>query len=125
VAQQTTVELRYQRGDASADEIQEVVDEVLHELAVPGSEAADEALAAGFDPGRLAGARVTVSEGAQGAEPFLTAVLIGIVVSLGSKAAEAFWDEILWPRIRKRLGAAALRDKKAVPGDKPAEQDAP
>jgi hypothetical protein len=113
VAEKTSVELRYQRGDASADEIQEVVDEVLGELAVPSSEAAQEALAAGFDPGQLAGARVTVREGAQGAEPFLTAVLIGIVVSLGSKAAEAFWDEILWPRIRRRLGAAALQHKQA------------
>jgi hypothetical protein len=113
VAEKTSVELRYQRGDASADAIQEAVDEVLRELAVPGSEAAQEALAAGFDPGQLASARVTVREGAQGAEPFLTAVLIGIVVSLGSKAAEAFWQEILWPRIRRRLGAAALREKRA------------
>ena len=113
MVEQTGVELRYQRGDASADEIQEVVDEVLRELAVPDSEAALEALAAGFDPGQLAGARVTVREGAQGAEPFLTAVLVGIVVSLGSKAAEAFWQEILWPRIKTRLGATALRGKAA------------
>ena len=118
MAEKTSVKLRYQRGDASADEIQEVVDGALRELAVPGSEAAQEALAAGFDPGQLADARVTVREGAQGAEPFLTAVLIGIVVSLGSKAAEAFWQEILWPRIRRRLGAAAL-------GDKHADQDTP
>jgi hypothetical protein len=111
VAENTGVELRYQRGDASADEIQEVIDEVLRELTVPGSEAAQEALAAGFDPGQLADARITAREGAQGAEPFLTAVLIGIVVSLGSKAAEAFWQKIVWPRIKKRLGAAALRDK--------------
>lgn len=113
MVEKTGVELRYQRGDASADEIQEVVDEVLHELAVPGSEARLEALAAGFDPGQLASARVTVKEGAQGAEPFLTAVLVGIVVSLGSKAAEAFWQEIFWPRIKRRLGAAALRGKAA------------
>lgn len=110
MAEKTGVELRYQRGDASADEIQGVVDEVLRELSFPGSEAAQEASAAGFDPGQLADARITVTEGAQGAEPFLTAVLIGIVVSLGSKAAEAFWQEIVWPRIKKRLGAAALRD---------------
>ena len=110
MAEKTGVELRYQRGDASADEIQGVVDEVLRELTVPGSEAAQEATAAGFDPGQLADARITVTEGAQGAEPFLTAVLIGIVVSLGSKAAEAFWQEIVWPRIKKRLGAAALKD---------------
>lgn len=107
----TSVELRYQRGDATADEIQGVVDEVLRELAVPDSEAAEAALAAGFDPGQLADARVTVEEGAQGIEPFLTAVLVGIVVSLASKAAESFWDDILWPRIKKRLGAAAVGDK--------------
>jgi len=113
MAQKTDMELRYERGDASADQIQEVVDEVLRELAVPGSEAAQEAHAAGFDPGQLASAQVTVREGAQGVEPFLTAVLIGIVVSLGSKAAEALWDEILWPRIRRRLGTAALKDKQS------------
>jgi hypothetical protein len=125
VGEKSSVQLRYQRGDASADEIQDVVDEVLRELAIPGSEAAREALAAGFDPGQLADARVTVREGGQGVEPFLTAVLVGFVVSLASKAAESFWEDVLWPRIKKRLGAAALKDKEEAPQEGHADQGTP
>lgn len=125
MGEKTSMELRYQRGDASADEIQEVVDDVLRELAIPGSEAAQEAVTAGIDPGKLTDAQVTVKEGAQGFDPFLTAVLVEIVASLGSKAVEALWDEILWPRIKRRLGAAALKDKEVAPPDGHAELGTP
>ena len=87
------MELRYQRGDASADEIQEVVDDVLRELAIPGSEAAQEAVTAGIDPGKLTDAQSRSRKAPRGLNPFLTAVLVEIVASLGSKAVEALWDE--------------------------------
>jgi hypothetical protein len=125
VAENTGVELRYQRGDASADEIQEVVDEVLREFAVPDSDAAREALADGFDLQQLTSARITVREGAQGMEPLLTGMLIEIVASLGSKAAEALWEKILWPRIKRRLGAASLLDKEVASEEGRADQVSP
>jgi hypothetical protein len=118
-------ELRFQRGDATADQIQDVVDEVLRELADPGSDAAREARAADLDPGQLAGAQVTVAESGQGLDPFTASILVGIVVSLASKAAESLWEDVLWPRIRKRLGATALKEGEAAPPVEQAARDKP
>lgn len=104
----TRLQMRYQRGDATADDIQAIADALLRELADPASQAAQEALAAGIDPQSVSDAAIEVRETAQGAEPFLTAVLIGIVVSAGSKVAESIWQDILWPRVKRRLGASAV-----------------
>lgn len=101
--------MRYRRGDATADEIRAVADDLIRELADPTSEAGAEAMAAGIDPASVRGAvTVEVEETAQGAEPFLTAVLVGITVSAGSQIAESIWKDLLWPRIKRRLGAGAL-----------------
>jgi hypothetical protein len=99
---------RFQRGAASAEHIEAVAREVLAELAVPGSEAGRAAARVGIDPAEVTAARVEIAEGEQGVEPVLTTIVVGIAVSAGSKIAESLWKEILWPRIRRRLGADAL-----------------
>ena len=101
----------FQRGDASADELQQVVDEVLAELDAPDSEARQAAQQAGIDTADLAGVEVSVAEGQQGAEPVLTTILVGILVSAGSKVAESLWKDVIWPRIRKRLGWTAVKEE--------------
>jgi hypothetical protein len=106
-----TVEWRFARGDATADEIQSIVDEVLAEVVDPTSEAAAAARRAGVDPADLAGARVWVREGAQGVEPVLTAILVGIAISAGSKVAETLWTSVIWPYVRRSLGAAAVGER--------------
>ena len=99
---------RFQRGDATATEIQDVMQEVLAELREPGTEANAAARNAGLDPGVLTDARADVTDGEHGAEPILTTIIVGIAVSAGSKVAESLWKEVLWPRIRRRLGVRAL-----------------
>jgi hypothetical protein len=99
---------RFQRGDATASEIQDVAREVLAELRRPGTEANATARTAGLDPGTLADARTEVTDGEQGVEPVLTTIVVGIAVSAGSKVAESLWKDVLWPRIRRRLGVRAL-----------------
>src|SRR5688572_25695278 len=106
-----TVQWRFARGDATADEIQSVVDEVLAGLADPSSDAAAAARRAGAEPADLAGATVTVREGAQGAEPILTTILVGIAVSAGSKVAETIWTSVIWPYVRRRLGVTAVGER--------------
>jgi hypothetical protein len=101
----------FRRGDASADKLQEVVDEVLAELSAPDSEAAQAARAAGLDGQELAQAKVEVTEGQQGVEPVLTTILVGIIVSAGSKVAESLWKDVIWPRIRRRLGWSAVKEE--------------
>lgn len=99
---------RYQRDGASAARIEEVAREVLAELTDPDSEASRAAGRAGLDPAVLADGRVKVTEGEQGAEPILTTIVVAIVISAGSKIAESLWTDVIWPRIRRRLGADAL-----------------
>jgi hypothetical protein len=71
-------ELRYQRGDASAAQLQEVIDEILEQLVESDSEAARAAQAAGLQPVELLGVCVDVGEGEQGAEPVLTTIVVSI-----------------------------------------------
>ena len=111
----------FRRGDTTAQELQQVVDKVLAELAEPDSEAARNARAAGVRLEDLGDARVQIREGEQGAEPILTTILVGIAISAGSKVAESLWKDILWPRLRRRLGAKALGEP--VP-DPPAPEGA-
>jgi hypothetical protein len=110
-------EQRYQRGDASAAQLQEVVDEVLQQLAESDSEVAHAARAAGLGPAELSGVRAEIREGEQGAEPVLTTIIVGIAVAAGSRVAETLWDQVIWPRLRRRLGAKALGARTAVSED--------
>ncbi len=106
------VRWRFERGDATATEIDEVAREVLSELGDPASEASLAARDAGLDPAALTNARSQVTEGEQGAEPILTTIVVGIVVSAGSKVAETLWKDVVWPRVRRRFGARALGAEK-------------
>lgn len=112
----TVSEQRYQRGDANTAQLQEVIDEVLEQLMEPDSEAAHSARAANLQPAELSGVRVEVREGEQGGEPVLTTIVVGIAVAAGSKIAGTLWDEVIWPRLRRRLGARALGARTAAPG---------
>ena len=100
----------FRRGDATADELQEVVDELLAELEEPDSEAAQRARRLGLRPEELARATVRIREGAQGLEPVSTSILVGIAISAGGKVAESLWKDILWPRLRRRLGGTAVKE---------------
>jgi hypothetical protein len=108
---QQEVQWRFGRGDAGADEIQASVDEILAQLADPGSEVAEAARAAGIEPGDLGEVTVDVREDRQGAEPLLTAILVGIAVKAGSTAVESLWRVVIWPRLRRRLGAGVLGER--------------
>jgi hypothetical protein len=109
---QQTVQWRFTRGDAGADEIQSIVDEILDELADPASEATNAARATGIEPARLRDIRIEVREGAQGAEPVLTTILIGFALKAGSTVADTLWREVIWPRLRRRLGTGVLGDRR-------------
>jgi hypothetical protein len=106
-----TVQWRFARGDTGADEIQSTVDEILVQLTDPASEAWDAARAAGIEPGELGDVQIEVREGAQGAEPVLTTIVVGIAIKAGSTVAENLWREVIWPRLRRRLGSRVLGDR--------------
>lgn len=109
-----TIRQTFERGAAPASKMDAVAREVLAELTDPASEASVAAAVAGLDPATLADARVEFSE-KQGLDPFFTPIIVGIAVSAGSKVAETLWTEVIWPRIRRRLGKDALGDAAAPP----------
>ena len=112
--EQQTVHWRFERGDAGADEIQLSVDEILAQLTDTTSEASGAARAAGIEPAGLEGVTVEVREGRQGAEPILTTILVSVAVKAGSTAAETLWREVIWPRLRRRLGTRVLGGRQDV-----------
>jgi hypothetical protein len=99
----TTVELIYDRGDATADELSDAV-----AAALASDELAGRAAAAGLEPDTVAAAEISVREGAQGVEPILTAIVVGITVRAAEGIAEKAWTEVIWPLVRRTLGARAL-----------------
>src|SRR6478609_11754289 len=107
-----TLQKEFRRGDASADKLQDVVDEVLAELqSSPHSNGAQLAKAAGLGEEDLAGAKVQVREGQQGVEPVLTTIFVTLVVTATSKVAESLWKDVLWPRLRLRWGWTAVTEE--------------
>lgn len=110
-----TIRQTFERGAAPASKMDAVAREVLAELGDPASEASSTAAAAGLDPAALADARVEITEAKQGLDPFFTPIIVAIAVSAGSKIAETLWTEVIWPRIRRRLGKDAMGDAIAPP----------
>jgi hypothetical protein len=92
--------LRFEPGAAHAGAIQAVVDEVLAELRDPASHAAGLAWEATLEPAELASAHVAVVEDGD--------VVVAIAAAFGPEVAETFWREVISPRVRERLGAAAV-----------------
>lgn len=104
--------LRFERGDASVDDLQAVADEVVAELAKEDSEASQAARAAGLDPRELDQVSVVVEQERKGVEPITTTILIAIAIKAGSHAAGKLWDDVVEPRVKKRLGVGAVGRRK-------------
>lgn len=100
--------LRFARGGAGAREIQEVVDEVLSELRRPDSEASVQAqpiLSEDLPADEL---DIQVREEQSGMDPALTTIFVTIAAGLGTDILVKLWEELIWPRVRRRLGVDAV-----------------
>ena len=98
-----SVLLRFGRGQAATDVLQAVVDEALTELADDA-----QARAVGVSPVDLAGVTSSVAEDRHGADPTVAAIVVAVAGGLTKDAALRLWDNVLWPRIKRRLGAKAV-----------------
>jgi hypothetical protein len=112
------VELCFKRGQATAEELEAAIDEILEELRDPGSEAARRASLEGLNPAELGEARVTVEETDQGVVPIVAAILIGLGVNAGYDVAKKGWKSFIWPGIEKRLGGLALGEELPKPKER-------
>ena len=113
-----TTAIRFRRGKASAEAIEKVVQDVLAEIGVPGSESAKRAeplTEDGVKLETLAQVPVFVEEEQQAFDATTTTIVIGVATGLATHISkelfDRFWDDVLWPRIKRRLGGDAVGDK--------------
>jgi hypothetical protein len=101
-------ELYVERGEATKDELQETIDEILAEIATGEGELADEARAVGMSVD--ADTTIVVEEASQGFVPF-AALALAFAGAAGKELAERFWEDVLLPEIRRRRSADAVGDR--------------
>jgi hypothetical protein len=102
------VEIHVERGQATRDELQETIDQIMAEIATGHGELADETRAVGLSVDSSTG--IAVNEAAQGFVPF-AALLLAFAGGAGKELAGRFWVDVLKPEIRRRLGADAVGDR--------------
>jgi hypothetical protein len=109
------VELFFERGQATAEDLEAAIDQILEELRDPGSEAARQASIEGLNPAELGAAKVTVEETDQGVVPVVAAIVVGIAVNAGYDVVKKGWKSLIWPGIEKRLGGLAVGEELPKP----------
>jgi hypothetical protein len=99
-------------GKGNVEDIEAEISSIMAELADPASEPAQSAADAGLDPADMSGAQVAVAKESKGFGP--VAIVIAIAVPVAAHIVNKFWDDVIWPRIKDRLGADSVgkRDDK-------------
>ncbi|SRR5579862_3724362 len=109
VEQTTTQALRFKLGQASGSQLQEVIDDVLRELRTQIEQSPD----TDTDLRELSALQVEVHEDREGIEPILTTIVLTVAGSAGKRLADRLWEQVLWPRIKQRLGGQAVGEREA------------
>jgi hypothetical protein len=103
-----SLELRFRSGAASIRDLQEELAAALTELADPASDMARTASELGIASHEFARSGGSVDQAGKG---FGDAVIVvAIFAPAANHALRNVWDELIWPRLKSRLGADALGD---------------
>ena len=108
--EQSVLEFRFEPGEASARQIQEALAAVLSDIQGSGEvheEVADE----GADAANLSRVQGTVTEAGRGFAG--VAIVIQIVGPVAADVLTKLWDEVIWPRLRKRIGVKGVGTQKS------------
>jgi hypothetical protein len=109
--------LRFSAGSVAAADLEPEISSIIRELADPESAASRLATASGLVPADLADAPVTVSQSGKGFGAVV--ILIAITTSVGAHAVESYWDDVIWPRLKTKLGADSVgKSEKAEKDEK-------
>lgn len=92
-------------GDADLEELRSAVDDAVSELRRPGSDASESAKALGVPPSALADVEFSIEEVSGNFDPVSLAIVV--TSALGAQAMTKIWDNIVLPRVRRRLGEQA------------------
>lgn len=107
-------ELKFKPGQATVDELQSVIDEVLVALQDPDSRTSAAAREAGITSEDMLGVSVSAQEDKPGfvLEAILIAFASGGGGAAGKQLANKMWDNVLWPAIKRSpLGGKAVGEK--------------
>lgn len=100
------IKLRFSAGEVDAQNLEAEISSILLEFTDPESDTALSANAVGLSPAAMAGAQATVKKEAKGFAP--VAILIVIAAPIAVHTIDKFWDDVIWPRLKSRLGGDAL-----------------
>jgi hypothetical protein len=101
--------LRYRSGAANIRDLQTEISSALKELGDPDSEIAYAASDFGLASDEFAQAEGSVNQEGKGFGDAI--ILIAIFAPAGNHALRNVWDDLIWPRIKSRLGADAIGDE--------------
>src|SRR5262249_13051547 len=105
-----SVRLRFVKGELGAEALEAEIASILEDLANPASDASRSAIASGLDPADMTKARASVEQEGKGFGVVAIAILIAAPVA--AHIVNQFWDDVIWPEIKKRLGRDALGKRK-------------
>jgi hypothetical protein len=106
MTENSSLSLRFRGHAATVEDLQAEISAALRELGDPASSFANRASEADFNAAEFAGAEVSVAEDAKGFGEVL--ILITIAAPAATHIINKVWDDLIWPRIKSRLGADAL-----------------
>lgn len=109
MTEEAVTTLRFLEGAADLEDLEAEITSALAELGDSTSDLARSALMAGLNPGDLQSAGVSVRKEGDGFGPVV--LLIAISVPVTSHIIDKLWDDIIWPRVKDRLGADALGER--------------
>ena len=100
--------LQFERGARGAKALQDAADGILTELSGDPEAQAAAAQSAGINAADLEDLRIEVEESDAGFEPTVTLIALKFVGGMSAAAGKVFFDKVVWPKIKKRLGSDAL-----------------
>jgi hypothetical protein len=98
VADAQCASITFNRGQAGAHDLQPVVDQALAEAHAQGEFTELE--------------HVAVKEKGHGVEPVSTLIVVSALGGAAANVLNKVWDDVLWPRIKARLGVDAVGSKR-------------
>jgi hypothetical protein len=114
-----TLTLRYRSGAANIRDFQAELSSALADLANPASELAHAASGLGIESHEFVRAGGSAEQEGKGFGDVI--IVVAIFAPAANHALRNVWDDLLWPRLKSRLGADAIGD--AVPDDEGGQDD--
>jgi hypothetical protein len=106
---QIGLNLQYRPGAATIDDLQAEISSALRELGDPDSDLSRSASDLGITSDEFTRAEASVNQEGKGFGDVL--IVVAIFAPAVNHALRSVWDDLIWPRVKSRLGADAIGDE--------------